>query len=130
MFSQDRSSSPKDFLLDKQPHSDIERVACLAYYLTHYRSTPAFKTVDLSKINTEAAQRKFSNASVAVRNAGNAGLLVPAGKGGMKQLSAAREQYVLNLPDREAAAAAKNRALPKRRKNRALSRRIVDVDIP
>src|SRR5205809_865068 len=36
-FSEDRSMSPKDFLLDKQARTDVERVACLAYYLTHYR---------------------------------------------------------------------------------------------
>src|SRR6266851_5769825 len=28
---------PKGFLFQKQPHTDIERVACLAYFLTHYR---------------------------------------------------------------------------------------------
>jgi len=46
--------SPKDFLLEKQPRTDVERIACLAYYLTHYRATPHFKTIDLSILNTEA----------------------------------------------------------------------------
>ena len=59
-FSEDRDISPKEFLLEKKPSTDVERVACLAYYLTHYRSTPHFKTLDLSKLNTEAAQVKFS----------------------------------------------------------------------
>jgi hypothetical protein len=101
-FSEDRGPSAKEFLRDKKPSSDVERVACLAYYLTHHRETPHFKTVDISALNTEAAQQKFSNASMAVDNASKAGLLVQAIKGS-KQLSASGEQYVQLLPDRDAA---------------------------
>jgi hypothetical protein len=68
-FSEDRRISPKEFIFQKQPRSDVEKVACLAFYLTHYRDTPRFKTLDISKLNTEAAQVKFSNAAVAVDNA-------------------------------------------------------------
>jgi len=93
---------PKEFLFQKQPRTDIERIACLAYYLTHYRDTSHFKTIDLSKLNTEAAQIKFSNTAFAVVNATNAGLLASAGKG-FKQLSALGERYVDALPDRDAA---------------------------
>jgi hypothetical protein len=101
-FSEDRAMSPKEFLFDKRPIQDIERIACLAYYLTHYRDTPHFKTLDLSKLNTDAAQVKFSNAAQAVDNATKAGLLVPAAKG-TKQISAQGELYVQALPDRAAA---------------------------
>jgi len=101
-FSEDRSLSAKEFLRDKLPRTDIERVACLAYYLTHYREVQHFKTIDLSTLNTEAAQPKFSNAHLAVNNATIAGLLVPAGKGS-KQISAAGEVFVSALPDRSAA---------------------------
>ncbi len=101
-FASSPELSPKDFLFQKQPQTDVERVACLAYYLTHYRDTPHFKTVDISLLNTEAAQVKFSNAAYAVVNAANAGLLVPAGKGA-KQLSAHGERYVEALPDRATA---------------------------
>jgi hypothetical protein len=80
----------------------VERVACLAFYLTHYRGTPEFTTLDISKINTEAAQRKLANATVAVNNASQYGYLAPAGKG-MKQISAAGERYVQALPDYDAA---------------------------
>jgi hypothetical protein len=104
-FSVDRTISPKEFLLDKRPKTDVERVACLAYYLTHYRSTPHFKTIDLSKLNTEAAQAKFSNAATAVDNATSGGYLIPVTRGN-KQLSAAGEVFVQNLPDRDAARAA------------------------
>ena len=94
--------SPKDFLFQKQPNTDVERVACLAYYLTHHRSTNHFKTIDLSKLNTEAAQRKFANAASSVSNAVRAGFLAPVAKG-MKQLAAEGERYVDALPDRAAA---------------------------
>jgi hypothetical protein len=101
-FSADRAQTPKQFLNEKQPRTDVERVACLAFYLTHYRDTPEFTTLDISKINTEAAQRKLANATVAVNNASQYGYLAPAGKG-TKQISAAGERYVQALPNYEAA---------------------------
>src|SRR5438094_567805 len=33
-FSEDRSLSPKQFMIQKKPTTDVERIACLAYYLT------------------------------------------------------------------------------------------------
>lgn len=113
-FSENRSISPKDFIRDKAPKTDIERIACLAYYLTHYRDIPHFKTVDLSSLNTEAAQPKLSNAAYAVDNATKAGLLVQAIKGA-KQLSATGEYFVQALPDRDAAKATLSNMRPKRR---------------
>jgi hypothetical protein len=115
-FSADTSMSPKEFLLDKEPRTDVERIACLAYYLTHYRDTPHFKTIDLSKLNTEAAQPKFSNAAESAKNAVKLGYLVASTKG-QRQLSAAAERFVQALPDREAAQQAMA-PLRKRRKPR------------
>jgi hypothetical protein len=115
-FSEDRAISPKEFIRDKGCRSDVERVTCLAYYLTHYRDTPHFKTLDISTLNTEAAQPKLSNASVAVENAVKAGLLVQATKGN-KQISAAGEVYVQYLPD-QAAARAGVQGVRQRRKPR------------
>jgi hypothetical protein len=100
-FSTRTEMSPKQFLLEKQPSNDIERVACLAYYLTHFRNMPEFKTLDISKLNTEAAQPKFSNPSVPVDNATRRGYLV-ATSGWGKQIGALGEQFVQALPDREA----------------------------
>src|SRR5260221_2973420 len=48
-FSEDRSIPPKQFLFERQPLTDVEKVACLAFYLTHYRNIPHFKTLDISK---------------------------------------------------------------------------------
>jgi hypothetical protein len=112
-FSRDRAASPKEFMRDKQPSTDVERVACLAYYLTHYRDTPHFKTIDISTLNTEAAQPKFSNASVAVDNARGLGYLAAATKGN-KQLSAAGERFVELLPNRDAARESIQRFRPRR----------------
>lgn len=121
-FSEDRSISPKVFILQKQPRTDVERVACLAYYLTHYKDMPHFKTSDLSILNTEAAQPKFSNAAQAVDNATKTGYLVPATKGN-KQLSAAGEHFVLALPDREAARTAMQIARPRRKTRKSNQKR-------
>lgn len=101
-FSEDTSMSPKEFLLEKQPRTDVERIATLAYYLTHYRGMPHFKTIDLSMLNTEAAQPKFANTAYSSNNAVKLGYLVPSTKG-QRQLSAIGERFVRALPDREAA---------------------------
>src|SRR5665213_1662121 len=42
-FSEDRSPTSKEFMMTKRPQTDVERVACLGYYLTHYRDTDEFK---------------------------------------------------------------------------------------
>lgn len=119
-FSGHRTLTPKDFMLEKAPHTDIDRVVCLGYYLSHYLDTPHFKTADISTMNTEAAQRKLTNAAYAVNNAVQRGYLVAA-RGGNKQLSAMGEQFVEALPDREAAKNVLERLRPrltKRQKSR------------
>lgn len=117
LFSHDRSMTPKQFLSEKRPLTDIERIACLSYYLTHYRNTQHFKTLDLSKLNTEAAQIKLSNAAQAVDNATKAGFLAAATKGN-KQIAATGEQFVQALPDRQAAKDAVAALRPRRRLRR------------
>lgn len=113
-FSQDRSASAKDFLHEKDPDSETERFVCLAYYLTHYRGIQHFKTLDISELNTEAAQIKFSNSTAVASAAANQGLIGPA-PGGLKQLTARGERLVSLLPDREAARSAIGNNRPTRR---------------
>lgn len=115
-FSDSKPITAKQFLVEKEPRTDVERIACLAFYLTHYADTPHFKTLDLSKLNTEAAQSKFSNAAVSVENATKMGYLVPAPTRGHKQVSAAGERFVQALPDRDAAKAAMNAIRSRMRK--------------
>ena len=101
-FSDDRTPTAKQFLIEKRPKTEVDRVACLAFYVTHYKGQQSFKTLDLSLTNTEAAQPKFTNAAQAVDNAVRSGILLPVGSG-QKQMSAAGELYVQQLPDYEAA---------------------------
>jgi hypothetical protein len=108
--------SPKQFLLEKRPNTDIERVACLAYYLTHSRGQAQFKTEDIGRLNIEAAQVRFSNPAQAVKNALRKGFLAEVSRG-EKQLSAIGEQYVNALPDREAAGAVFDSMAPRRRRS-------------
>jgi hypothetical protein len=96
------SVTPKYFLDQKRPKTDPERVACLAFYLTHHRATPHFKTADISAMNTDAAQSAFSNASYATKVAESKGFIAPAAKRGQKQISAFGEKFVDALPDRDA----------------------------
>lgn len=113
-FSNSEEPTPKEFMLQKRPNTNVERVACLAYYLTHYRDTRYFKTIDINKLNTEAAQTKLSNPSQTVNDAVKRGYLAQATKKGMKQLSAQGEQYVEALPDCDAAKEVKPRMKSRR----------------
>lgn len=114
-FSDHKELSPKDFMLDKSPNTDVEKAICFAYYLLHYRDIQHFKTADISKLNTEAAQRKFANAAYAVNNAMQSGYIVPAPKN-HKQLSSIGERYIEALPDRAAAKSIVAKMRPRKRK--------------
>ncbi len=108
----------KQFLTGKKPKTDVEKIACLAYYLRHYRSVAHFKTGELIALNTEAQQLDFSNASVASNNAMRSGLLGKAGKGS-KQITAKGEAVVDALPDQDKVKEVmKHGAKRKRRRNR------------
>ena len=120
-FSSTEEPTPKEFLLQKRPNTNVERVACLAYYLAHYRDIPQFNTIDINKLNTEAAQIKLSNPSYAVKDAVRAGYLAAATKG-MRQLSAHGEQYVEALPDRSAAKEVRPRTLKRSRRKTNMNR--------
>jgi hypothetical protein len=98
------AATPKEFLKAKKSNTDVERITVLAYYLTHHRSTPHFKTKDLTALNTEAGGEKFSNAATAAANAVRQNrYLTTAGKGN-RQITARGEDVVNALPDRDAVA--------------------------
>jgi len=121
-FSDRQVMSPKDFLIEKAPRTEVERVACLAYYLMHYQDMPHFRNVDISKINTEAAQQKFTNPAQSVKNATISGLLATVSRG-KKQLSAMGEQFVQALPDREESRAFLRRKRKARAKRKTSKRK-------
>ncbi len=111
-------SKPKEFVRTKDPKSDVQRVACLAVYLTHSRETAKFKSADLSALNTEAAGPSI-NMPRAANNATNQNrYLAPAG-GGQRQITALGEDVVNALPDQEAVRAVEQQSnKPKRRKHK------------
>ncbi len=110
--------SAKRFLADKKPSTDVERMACLAFFQTHMKSRPKFKTRELTELNKEAAQPPLSNPAFAVVNATNAKYLAPAG-GGYKQITVRGETLVEALPDREKVKAALNANPLGRRRRRS-----------
>ena len=103
--------TPKQFLALKAPATDVERVTVLAYYLTHARGNPHFKTKELSELNVESAGPRLSNAAYAASNATKKMGYLAAGPGRTKQITPRGEALVDNLPDRVAAKAAVD-ALP------------------
>lgn len=108
---------PKRFIAMKKPRTELERIVCLGFYLTHARKTPHFKTSELTALNTDAAGGKFSNPSVTVRNAtSQSRFFAPAGKDGKKQITPLGEDYVKALPNVEAAKAVLASNRPARRK--------------
>ena len=94
------SQTPKGFMASKRPASGVERVTCLAYFLANQRGTTQFKTRDLTKLNTEAAQPNFSNTGVFARDAVRAQYLSRAGRGAL-QITVLGEAVVDALPDPE-----------------------------
>lgn len=118
--------SPKQFMLQKNPRTDVERVACLGYYLERERGKPTFKTADISKLNADAACRRLSNPSFAIANAVRSGYLTMVSRG-EKKLTAEGEMVVDALPDPEAVKRVLTRsgrgARPRRRTSSGTARR-------
>lgn len=106
----------KQFMKGKHPKTDVQRVACLAYYLTYVKKQKLFKTRNLTNLNTEAACPSLGNPSQAVDNATKQSrYLAQAGKGN-KQITALGEDVVKALPDQEAVKTLDAQQRPKRRK--------------
>ncbi|MEQ9408200.1 MAG: hypothetical protein RIK87_10765 [Fuerstiella sp.] len=120
----DDSLTVKQFMREKQPKTDAERVTCLAYYLTHHRDEPKFKTKSITLLNTEAAQPKMTNPSQTMKNATIQNHYLAAAGTGHKQITALGEDVVEALPDKEAVKAVlENSHRRKPRKKRATSKK-------
>jgi hypothetical protein len=94
--------TPRDFISEKRPASLVERIACLGYYLTHYRGMPHFKATDVVVLNTEAATSKIGNPSRDFDHADRQNGYLAAVGNGTKQLTIRGEAMVEALPSREA----------------------------
>ena len=115
--------TPKRFLAEKQPANDVQKVACLAYFLTHHRQQQHFKTLDLTQLNTEAAGARIGNPAQAVANATTVSGYLAASGGGKKQITAMGERIVEALPDREAVRKVLAEKNPRRRARRSNNRK-------
>ena len=80
----------------------MDTIACLGYYLTHYRGMPHFKVTDVVVLNTEAAASKIGNPSRDFDNADRQSGYLTAVGNGKKQLTIRGEAMVEALPGREA----------------------------
>src|SRR5215207_4691674 len=109
--------TPKQFLAQKNPKTDVERLTVLAYYLSKFRDVASFKTPELVDLNKEAAGRRFTNAPSTAKNAVRQNYLTGAGSR-ERQITHLGERVVEALPDREAVKAVLEEA-PKPRKSPA-----------
>jgi hypothetical protein len=113
-----KDTAVKEFIRQKSPKSDVDRVACLAFYLTYARETIAFSSKDLTLLNTEAAGPKI-NMSRAVDNATKqSGYLASASKG-KKQITTYGEDVVNALPNYEEVRAIQSPSKQRRKKSKA-----------
>jgi hypothetical protein len=110
-------ATPKEFMRAKDPKSDVQRVTCLAFYLTNFRETPQFKSTDLTALNTEAAGPRI-NTSRAVNNATNQNQYLAAAGRGRKQITGLGEDVVKVLPDQEAVKAAELQSARRKRRRK------------
>ncbi|MBI4313284.1 MAG: hypothetical protein HY594_00560, partial [Candidatus Omnitrophica bacterium] len=116
---------PKEFIESKKPKTDLERITCLAYYLTHHRNTPQFKTREITDLNREAAQPRFSNPAATGRNAVSLANYLALAGGGQKYITSVGEALVRALPDREKARAEiERRHRPKSRRGRTKKKKL------
>jgi hypothetical protein len=113
--------TPKQFIAQKRPKTQYERIACLAYYLTNARGTPQFVTDDITALNTEAAQHPILNAPQIVRDTAQKYRYLTGAGDRNKQITVLGEAVVEALPNRDAvkAAIADNRPPTGKRKKRA-----------
>jgi hypothetical protein len=97
--TQGQPQNAKQFLKEKKPDSDIQRIAVLAYYLNNYGEKEAFDAKDLVKLNTDAGGVKIGNPSRAMDNATRGAGFLTNLPGRKKKISAHGEEVVDALPD-------------------------------
>jgi hypothetical protein len=110
--------NPKQFIAQKKPKTQYERVACLGYFLHTGRQIVEFGAEEIKAINKDAAQQPILNLpKIMADTTSKYGYLSAAG-GGNKQMTVLGDAVVEALPDREAVktALAEHRTGKKRKK--------------
>jgi hypothetical protein len=92
---------PRSFMRSKNPLSDVERVACLAYYLTHVENRKTFRNRDLVRVNL-AADGPQLNMRMAAQNAMRQNGYLASAAGVARQITTRGERVVEALPNRDA----------------------------
>ena len=95
---------PRAFIRIKRPGTDVQRVACLGYYLVHTTEQQGFTTKDIATAHTDSGGSKI-NLTRAIDNATRRSKYISARSGHEKQLTTLGEDVVTALPDQEAVSA-------------------------
>ncbi len=91
----------RDFIRIKKPVTDVQRVACLGYYLVHTTGQPGFTSKDVSVAHTDSGGSKI-NLTRALDNATRQSKYISNRLGREKQLTTLGEDVVNALPNQEA----------------------------
>ncbi|WP_456686969.1 hypothetical protein, partial [Bradyrhizobium sp. P5_C11_2] len=110
--------NPKQFIAQKKPKTQYERIACLGYFLHAARQVTEFGAEEIKAINKEAAQQPILNLPTILGDTSSKYGYLSAAGGGNKQMTVRGDAVVEALPDREAvkAAIAEHRTSKKRKK--------------
>lgn len=109
------------FVRIKRPETDVQRVACLGYFLTQTTGKPGFSSKDVSKAHTDSGGSSI-NMTRALDNATRKAKYLSNRGPREKQLTTLGEDVVVALPDQAAVknveAAAKSRGKRRAKKSK------------
>jgi hypothetical protein len=108
---------PRAFIRIKRPVTDVQRVACLGYYLVHTTGQPGFTSKDVATAHTDSGGSRI-NLPRALDNATRRSKYISVRSGREKQLTTLGEDVVNALPDQDAVATIEAEVNTGRRKKR------------
>jgi hypothetical protein len=113
------NKDPRAFMRAKRPETDVQRVACIGYYLAQTTGQPGFSSQDVSAAYTDSGGSKI-NMTRALDNATRKAKFLSNRGPRVKQLTPLGEDIVEALPDQQTVkdleAASKSRARGGRKK--------------
>jgi hypothetical protein len=89
----------------KRPETDVQRVACLGYYLVHTTNKPGFSSKEVIQANTDSGGPSNINFTRALDNATRRSRYLSNRGPKEKQLTTLGEDVVVALPDQAAVGA-------------------------